>query len=1208
MVVMAQAPVPVEIEDPECLGINKEPYHATLMPYANLKEALAANRYKSSYYRSLNGKWKFRWVPEPSLRPVDFYKLDFDLSGWAEIPVPSNWEVHGYGTPFYRNFGYTIRRDWPRVMSEPPRHWTAYRERNPVGSYRRDFDLPAEWKGRRVFITFEGVDSAFFLWINGEKVGYSVNSRNPAEFDITRYVKPGKNTVAVEVYKYSSGTWLEDQDMWRLSGIFRDVFLWSAPHVHVRDFYVKTELDEQYKNATLEVSAKVKNYGDRRAHERRFSVTLYDVGGKPVPGANGQVTVPALNAGEETVVQVTVPVANPAKWTAETPNLYTTVLALSDGSETEWLSVRTGFRKIEIRGRQLFVNGVPIKLKGANRHEHWPDVGHAITEEQMIRDLELLKRGNCNHVRTAHYSNSPRWYELCDEWGIWLVAEANCEYHGYDRRFDNEPRMKAAIVDRNVANVENFKNHASVIIWSLGNECGAGGSNFMAALEAIKAIDPTRPTHYERFGIGAGNPTDIDSQMYVHPNDLRRLANDPKLTKPYYLCEYAHAMFNSMGAIGEYNDLFDQYPSLLGGAIWEWQDQGLWNRRDPKRQFIAFGGGFGDVPNDHYFIHKGVVFSERQLKPHYPEMKRVYQWIGITPVDLAAGQIRIKNKYAFITLDGFAGSWTLTEDGRVLQRGKLPVPALSPGNEQVMTVPFKRFMPKPGAVYHLNVSFALKHDQRWAKAGYEVAAAQFELPVAAPRVVPDVMSMPALMVTEDGQIITITGKGFEVVFDKQAGTFSQLRRDGRDLLVDGAGPRLHLWRAPHRNDDMWAYRDWQRFGLTDLKRSVRQVSVSQPCPAEVRIEAVINAEGKQEYSVLHSAVYTIYGDGLIVADNAVTPTGRRIPWARLGVRLELLPQYDQVTYLGRGPMENYSDRKRGSDVGLYSATVRELMTPYAKPMECGNHEDVRWVAVYGRRSPALMVQANDDVLQFSALPYTDDVMNATEYSVDLPPSRSTVLTVAKRTLGVGSAACGPRPLDQYILWSDPATFSYVLRLLPTGPRDFIAFGRVGPPQNRNKPTPELHQRAAEPTRPAIRGKAIAASSFEPGEGEIHHAVDGDENTFWHSRWSGEPAQPPHFLTLDFGREVNVSAVNYVARVDMENGHIRDYEIYLSMDGQNWGAPAAKGSISPGAAKERILLSKPVKARFLKLVVLSEQLGQPFATVAEMSVEEAVQTR
>ena len=1197
--VWAQAPLPPEIEDPETLGINLEPPHATLMPYGSMKEALAAKRADSSFSRSLNGQWKFHWVEHPEKRPVDFYKPEFDASGWDDIEVPSCWQLLGYGTPYYRNLGYIFQKDWPRVMTEPPRNFTAFKERNPVGSYRREFEVPGSWKGRRTFITFSGVDSAFFVWVNGEKVGFAMNSRNAAEFDLTKYLKAGKNLLAVEVYRFSAGSYMEDQDMWRLSGIFRNVTLWSAPQVHIRDFSVKTDLDEKYRDAVLQVSAVVRNYGDQPAPARSLSVELHDAKGNPVTGVKATLDVPALNPGQETNVSTALPVSNPAKWTAETPNLYTTVLGLSGEAKPELLSTRTGFREIEIKGRLFTVNGVAVKLKGANRHENVPDTGHTVPESSMIRDLELLKQGNCNHVRTSHYSDDPRWYELCDEWGIYLVAEANLECHGYMNVLDREPKFRKMVVDRNVINVENFKNHASIVMWSLGNECG-GGSNFVAALRAIKAIDATRPTQYEPFGMGRNNPGDVDSRMYTSVPDMGRHATNASLTKPFYLCEYAHAMFNSMGSIGEYNDLFDQYPALMGGAIWEWQDQGIWNRRDPNRQFIAFGGGFKEVPNDRYFIHKGVVFSEREPKPHYPEMKRVYQWIGAAPADLAAGTIKVRNKYAFITLEGFTGHWTLSEDGRAIQSGELPELALPPGAEQVVPMALKPFTPKLGARYLVDVSFTLKKNQRWAKAGFEVAHAQFPLPQSAPPVAANILTMPSLKITEDGTNIAVAGIGFQAVFSKASGTFSQLVRDGKNLLIEGAGPQLHLWRAPHQTDDMWAYRDWQRYGLNDLKRSVKRVSFSQPASGEVRIEAVINAEGKQDYSVMHSAVYTIYGDGSIAVDNAVTPTGRRIPWARLGVRLELAQQYDQVTYLGRGPFENYGDRKRGSDVGLYSATTRELMTPYAKPMECGNHEDVDWVAITGKRLPALMAQADEGVIQFTALPYTDEVMNKVEYSVDLPASQSTVLTVAKRTQGVGSNGCGPRPLEQYLVWSGPETFSYVLRLLPAGTKDFAPAGRQSVPQTRIKPVPENNAGRAA----ILHGKAMAASSFEPGEGEIGNAVDGNEATFWHSRWNGEPARAPHFLTVDYGREVRVAAVNYVARTEGENGRVRDYEIYFSQDGQTWGESGIKGSISGGALTEAIRLPQPTTARYLKFVVLSEQRNQAFASIAELSVTEA----
>lgn len=1023
------APVPPEIEDPEVFAINKEPAHATLMPYADLGEALAANRHESSFCRSLNGMWKFHWVSWPQARPVDFYKPAYDVSGWDEIPVPSNWQLLGYGTPYYRNLGYTFKRDFPKVMSTPPKNFTAYEERNPVGSYRRDFDVPADWNGRQVFIAFDGVDAGFFLWVNGHKVGYSENSRNVAEFDITKYINPGRNMVAVEVYRYTTGSYVEDQDMWRLSGIFRNVTIWSAPVTHIRDFFIKTNLDDNYINATMDITAKIKNYGSKPAKVSKLLVTVYD-GDRVVASYSPVEGVPALKPGEEVPVRLSFPVENPEKWTAETPKLYTTVLTLQRGKNViEILSARTGFREVEIKGRVFLANGVPVKLKGVNRHENWPDVGHAVTREQMIRDLELIKQGNCNHVRTSHYSDDPLWYELCDEWGVWLVAEANVECHGNSGKFDEEPRMKAAIIDRNVANTENFKNHPSVIIWSLGNENGRGGSNFRAAMAAIKEIDGTRPVHYEGFGIGRVNPADIDSRMYTNIPQVETIAlTDTAYTKPFYMCEYAHAMFNSMGAIGEYNDVFDKYESILGGAIWEWQDQGIWNRRDPDRVILAFGGGFGEFPNDKYFIHKGVVASDRSLKPHYPEMKKAYQWIGITEEDLAAGTIKIKNKYQFISLKDFDASWTLSENGTLIGSGKFTSPDLKPGKETSLRIPFEISDPKPGAEYFLRISFKLSKDEIWAARGYEIASHQFLLPVKSPVAAEAKPAGPVTM-TQDEKAITLSGNGFSLVFDKESGTFSGMGKNGVNILLPDGGPRLHLWRAPHRNDDMYADRAWTNAGIKELTWTVKEITSARTSPSDVTISVKLTGEGKNGFTVDHDVVYTISGNGVIKAENSVSSSNPTLVAGRIGVRMFLDRQYDQVEYYGRGPMENYSDRKRGFDVGIYKATVRELMTPYEKPMDAGNHEDVRWVKVMNTSGRGITAEYVSSLLQFTALPYSDEQMDKVEYRIDLPESNATVLCISHLTLGVGSGSCGPRPQPQYMVNLAPVTFSYSLNLM-----------------------------------------------------------------------------------------------------------------------------------------------------------------------------------
>ncbi len=1021
------APIPPEIENPELLGINKEPYHATLMPYASLQEALVARRHSSSLCQSLNGLWKFNWVPTPENRPVDFYKPGYDVSAWKEIPVPSNWEVHGYGTPFYRNLGYTIKKDFPNVMSEPDKRYTSFVERNPVGSYRREFNIPAEWTGRRNFITFDGVDCAFFLWVNGEKAGFSVNSRNAADFDITRYLKPGKNMIAVEVYQYSSGTWLEDQDMWRLHGIFRNVTLWSAPEVHIRDFFVKTDLDKDYKDATLDVSAKIKNFGEKTAKAQIFTATLYDKEGNEI--ARGSVTGTALKSKQEEALNVKFQVTDPLKWTAETPNLYTLVLTNSEG---EFLSSRIGFRKVEIRDRIFTVNGVPIKLKGVNRHEHWSDVGHAVTEEQMIRDLEVIKQGNCNHVRTSHYCDDPRWYELCDEWGIWLVAEANCESHGYDGRFDEEPTMKAAIIDRNVANVENFKNHPSVIIWSLGNECGGVGSNFVAALDTVKAMDPTRFVHYERFGSGKRNPSDLDGRMYGTAEDYANMARNTGLTKPLYICEFVHAMFNSMGSLDEYSKLFDDTPEILGGAIWEFQDQALWNKRDPNHPILAYGGGFGEFPNDHYFIHKGVISYDRstegsQVKPHYPEMKKAFQWIETELTDPVSGAITIRNKYQFISLSSFEASWSLTENGTEIANGVInTMRPVNPRSTGRAVIPYKIEHPKAGAEYFLRVSYKLKDKTLWADKGFEVASDQIKLPLNTPPVAEVGINQPVKMV-QDAQSVTISGNGFSVVFDKKTGFMNQLVQNATNILTSGGSPRLHLWRASHRNDDDWAYRQWEKYGVNALQYTLVGFRAEVIDNFSVNVVSTVKADGKEGFGVYHTATYLIKGDGSIKVDNHVQFVGFRINLARIGVRMLLDKKLDHMTFFGRGPYENYSDRKSAADVGVYDLGINDQYE-YEKPMERGNHEEVRWAKLSGSEMPSMMIQSDEKLMQVSALPHTDEQMHPVEYKIDLPASTATVLCVSTKTLGVGSNSCGPRPLEKFQVFAEPTSFSYTILL------------------------------------------------------------------------------------------------------------------------------------------------------------------------------------
>ena len=657
-------------ENPAVFGINKEPYHCSLLPYQDAESAIKGTREASKFHQSLNGKWKFHWVGKPADRPMDFFKPEYDVSSWDEIPVPSNWQLQGYGIPIYTNVAYPFPADPPHIPHDY----------NPVGSYRTSFAVPDGWKGRRVFIHFAGVESAFYLWVNGEKVGYSQGSMTPAEFDITDYVIEGENILAVEVYRWSDGSYLEDQDMWRLSGIFRDVFLFSSPQVHLRDFFARCSLDSEYRDAVLKVTAKIRNHSaENSAGPHSLDVVLLDAEGKRVgnkPLAEGRLE--GIEAGAEGVLDLEAEVPNPRKWSSESPYLYTLLLSLKNtaGEVVEVESCSFGFRVVEIKAGQLWVNGVSVLLKGSNRHEHDPYCGRAMPLDRMIQDIELLKRFNFNTVRTSHYPDDPKWYDLCDMYGIYLIDEANLEGHGLgyelDKTLGNKPEWEAAHIDREEAMVERDKNHPSVIIWSMGNESGSG-CNFEACARAIRDLDPTRPIHYERMNEVA----DIDSTMYPHLDDLIAVAQQ-NTDKPFIMCEYAHAMGNAVGNLKEYWEAIEKYPRLIGGCIWEWADHGLPLEADVEPDengerpwFWAYGGDFDDYPNDGCFCMDGLVFPDRRIPPKMWEVKKVYQYVALEPMDILKGEVRVRNKHFFTNLNSFDVAWTLSEDGYVIQEGVL---------------------------------------------------------------------------------------------------------------------------------------------------------------------------------------------------------------------------------------------------------------------------------------------------------------------------------------------------------------------------------------------------------------------------------------------------------------------------------------------------------------------------------------------------------
>jgi beta-galactosidase/beta-glucuronidase len=798
-------------ENPRVTGVNKEPAHATLMPYPNEDVALKCKRESSPWFMTLNGEWKFKLYENPFMVPEDFHNPNYDDYEWSNIPVPSNWQMLGYDKPIYVNVRYPFRVNPPRV----PHDW------NPTGAYRRKFIIPEDWLNKQIFLVFDGVDSAFYVWVNGQIVGYSQDSRLPAEFNITRYVKPGENLLAVMVLRWSVGSYLEDQDMWRMSGIFRDVYVYCAPNLHVRDFFVRTFFDEKYEDATLKVRVNVRNYSNIESKQHILEIKLYTHDWLPVFDEPIVSSIGEISPGGEAIIEVERKVSKPRKWSAEDPYLYIMLLTLKDksGEIIEVESCRVGFRQVEVRGGRILVNGVPVYFKGVNRHEHDDVKGHAITVESMEKDIILMKRFNFNAVRTSHYPNHPAWYDLCDEYGIYVIDEANIECHGlvglsrtiwqieekfgkswneiileFQEKYEDKPRNEIinellsrfpryvepahdpewlhAFMERFVRMVERDKNHPCVIMWSLGNESGYG-PNHDALAGWVHGYDPTRPVHYE--GVihtrerKISRSVDVISIMYPPLERLIELAEDPEEDRPIIMCEYAHSMGNSTGNLKEYWDVIYSYKRLCGGFIWDWVDQGLKRVTEDGREWWAYGGDFGDEPNDGNFCINGLVWPDRKPHPAMWECKKIQQPVEAEAVDLSKGLVRILNRYDFTDLSVIDIFWELTEDGKIIQEGKIPKLYTQPHGSEIITIPLK--IPeklKPGAEYYLTIRYKLSACAPWAEKGYEVGWSQFKMPFAVPPG-PEIKvdNMPTLNLEDKPVEIVISGRDFNLTFNKE---------------------------------------------------------------------------------------------------------------------------------------------------------------------------------------------------------------------------------------------------------------------------------------------------------------------------------------------------------------------------------------------------------------------------------------------------------
>ena len=1008
--------------DPAVLQRNRQPARAPLIPYADAETALAGKPGASPLYRLLSGTWRFRFLPSPGALPADF-PADADPGAWDEIPVPSNWQLAALGTdpPQYTNVRYPFPVDPPYVPAE-----------NPVGLYARTFDVPAAWSGRRVFLTFEGVDSAFYVWVNRREVGYSQGAHLTSEFDITEHLQPGANELIVQVLKWSDGSYLEDQDFWRLSGIFRDVHLYATPSVWVSDLEVRTTFDDDYRDAELQVTLQVSNAGPAAAGPHTIRLQLLDADGSVVlDQALGEVA--DLTPGRQRELSHSATVRSPRHWTAETPHLYPLLVSLVNaaGEVEQVVCVEVGFRQIGLRDGQLLINGRPLLMRGVNRHEMHPTRGHAVPLDSMVQDILLMKQHNINTVRTSHYPDDVRWYDLCDRYGLYVIDEADLETHGLGDYGDwgwaaKQPDWREAHLDRAVRLVERDKNHPSVIMWSLGNESGYG-PNHDAMAEWIHGRDPTRPVHYcEAWQDGVPSRiTDVVSRMYDSIETLEaagRRTDDPR---PYLLCEYAHAMGNGPGNLREYWETFRAHRRLLGGCVWEWCDHGLLQQTPEGEEYFAYGGDFGEFPHDGNFCIDGMVFPDRRPSPSLIEYKKVIEPVHVEPVDLAAGRVRLRNRYDHLSLDHLEGWWELRRDGERIRHGRLELPSVPAGESAEVSVPLGELPAPDESDYWLNLSFRLAQAELWAPAGHEVAWAQFELPrPAAPRRAPCRGSMPALSVQEGDRCVQVLGDDFGLVFDIETGTIAEWRYAGADLLY--WGPRLHLWRAPIDNDN-WVRREWQQHALdraTVLVRRARLAEVT-PTSATIGVEYAFGANGRRP--VLHGeATYRILGTGDVILQQHVVPDAGMQAWPRLGVQLDLAPELNRLTWYGRGPHENYVDRKDSAPVGVYRGTVDDQHVPYIFPQENGGKSDVRWAALTDARGLGLLAVAQP-LMTVTASRYSTQELAAARHTYDLEPGDTVVLSLDHAVCGLGSASCGPRPLEQYILRPHEATFAFRLR-------------------------------------------------------------------------------------------------------------------------------------------------------------------------------------
>ncbi len=1024
-------------ENPHMIGQNKELPHAT---FTSFPDAVTAESFKDSpSVLSLNGKWKFHWVAKPEERPADFYKPRYDFSSWNEIIVPGNWQMQGYGIPIYTNSKYPFKKEPPYVTHTPPENYTNYKLRNPVGSYVKTFSIPDNWKNKKIILHFGGVKSAFYVWVNGKKAGYSQGSMTPAEFNITPFLQPGQNTLAVEVYRWSDGSYLEDQDMWRLSGIYRDVYLTAKNKIYIRDFKIDTKLTDNYSKALISINTDVSNTLKISCDNCKIEASIESPSGEML---KAEGLIPEITGNSEQQITLTANIDNPSLWSAEKPDLYTLLLSLKDskGKTLEVIPWKFGIKEVKIEGEVFFINGVPVKLKGVNRHEHHPRMGRHVDIETMRKDIELMKQGNVNMVRTSHYPNDPAWYFLCDEYGIYVMDETNQESHGFrigNKIMGDNPDWTLAHVDRAVSVVERDKNHPCVILWSLGNE-GGKGRNFRAMADTVRKLDPSRPV-YSDSDKGVSDMFDFS---YPTPGSLKDMGARIS-DRPVFMREYAHAMGNSLGNFKEFWDVIYADPGLTGGCIWDWVDQGIAKKidgtplsypADPKKlekdddEFWAFGGDFGDFPNDKEFCINGIIGPDRVPHPHYKEMQKVYENIEFEKTGTKENTVTLKllNRYDFTNLNEFNYSYEILTDGTVTAGGDFSVPSVKPHDSAEISIELPGNIRK-GRENILRVYGKLKDNTRWAQKDFQVAREEFILsPYKFPAGLTTASKTPS--VKEDNGAVTISGKTFSVVINKNNGDLESYKINNEELIVHPLEP--YFWKVMNDNQQRNKYEKrlgpWKNAGEERIVKNVTVKKLKKEKLVSVKFEMALPV-GDVTYDLTYKVNNS--GDILVFAD--YKPLSGKIPLIpKFGMRMAVPKKYSEITWYGRGPQENYQDRKTSAFYGIYEKPLSKFIVHYISPQDNSNRSDVRWFKLQDKVGKGIEI-AGLQPLSFRAWPYTESDLEKALHDYELPDRDFINLNIDYKVHGVGgNNSWGKRTLPQYTIdGNKPWSYGFIIRPL-----------------------------------------------------------------------------------------------------------------------------------------------------------------------------------